>query len=174
MPAPQLSADALAAWRAVAAGLEGLAADFAATATAATWRDDTLEVTLPAEAATAAAFLRRADAVAAVGAALLGLAGRPVRHAIVLASPAAAAQEATAPAAARRATAVTQATLVRAAADHPLVAHARTLFDVAIRKVEPPRTREAEPTVATGAEQKPPSAGGDEPSADDQGAEHDG
>jgi len=47
-----------------------------------------------------------------------------------------------------------QAALMRAAADHPLVAHARTLFDGAIRKVEPPRTREAAPAAA------PPAGGG--------------
>jgi len=41
-----------------------------------------------------------------------------------------------------------QAALMRAAADHPLVAHARTLFDGAIRKVEPARPREAAPASA--------------------------
>ena len=35
-----------------------------------------------------------------------------------------------------------EATLLREAAEHPLVARARTLFDAAIRKVEPPRPRE--------------------------------
>jgi len=40
----------------------------------------------------------------------------------------------------------TQASLLREAAEQPLVAHARTLFDAAIRKVEPPRPRE--PRVA--------------------------
>ncbi len=38
---------------------------------------------------------------------------------------------------------------MRAASDHPLVAHARTLFDGAIRKVEPPRPREAAPVAAS-------------------------
>ena len=33
---------------------------------------------------------------------------------------------------------------IRAATDHPLVTHARTLFDAVVRKVEPPRTREPE------------------------------
>jgi hypothetical protein len=40
----------------------------------------------------------------------------------------------------------TQAALLREAAEHPLVAHARTLFDAAIRKVEPPRARDPRPT----------------------------
>ena len=37
-----------------------------------------------------------------------------------------------------------QVALIRAATDHPLVTHARTLFDAVVRKVEPPRTREPE------------------------------
>jgi hypothetical protein len=41
----------------------------------------------------------------------------------------------------------TQASLLREAAEQPLVAHARTLFDAAIRKVEPPRPREPRVTV---------------------------
>jgi DNA polymerase III subunit gamma/tau len=130
--------DPLATWRHVAAGLEGLAADFAATATAARWRDDLLEVTLPAEAAAAAGILRRPEAAAAIAAGLERLVGRPLRHTIVLA--AADAVEAPVPAARKR-PAASQAALVKAAAEHPLVAHARTLFDAAIRKVEPPRPR---------------------------------
>jgi len=134
--------DPLAAWRDVAAGLEGLAADFAATATAARWRDDLLEVTLPAEAAAAAGILRRPDAAAAIAAGLERLAGRPIRHAVVLA---AADAVALAPApAARKPPAASQSALVKAATAHPLVAHARTLFDAAIRKVEPPRPRPPE------------------------------
>jgi hypothetical protein len=42
----------------------------------------------------------------------------------------------------------TQASLLREAGEHPLVAHARTLFDAAIRKVEPPRPREPRATAS--------------------------
>jgi hypothetical protein len=56
-----------------------------------------------------------------------------------------------------------QAALMRAASDHPLVAHARTLFDGAIRKVEPPRPREAAPVAAAPPE---PLAGGESAAGD--------
>ena len=164
------AADPLAVWQAMAAELEGLAADFAGTATAANWRDDLLEVTLPAEAAAAAGILRRADAAAAIAAGLERRLGRPVRHAIVLA--AAAADSRIPAAAARKAPAASQAALVKAAADHPLVAHARTLFDAAIRKVEPPRPRVPE-VAAAGVLAAPVDAVGSEIRGDDP-AEHDG
>ena len=50
---------------------------------------------------------------------------------------------------ARRQPAASQSALVREAMDHPLVVHARTLFDAAIRKVEPARQQpEAAPVPA--------------------------
>ncbi|MFM8734761.1 MAG: DNA polymerase III subunit gamma/tau [Pirellulales bacterium] len=157
--APGLPADAGAAWRTVAAALEGLAADFAAEAHGAAWREDQLEIALPAQAATAAAFLRRPEQAAAIGRALESLAGRRVRHAIVLAeAPAVAA----APEPARLAAVPTQASLVRGAAEHPLVAHACAVFDAAIRKVEPPRLREPRPAVTAAAPSGTALAGADE------------
>jgi hypothetical protein len=145
-PTLELPADAAAAWKAASATLEGLAGDCAAEAIGAAWRDDLLEVTLPAPAATAAAFLRRPEVSAAITRALESLAGRRVRHAIVMAE-ATAGPAVTKPAEQPRTVSVqTQASLLREAAEQPLVAHARTLFDAAIRKVEPPRPRE--PRVA--------------------------
>ena len=145
-PTLELPADAAAAWKAASATLEGLAGDCAAEAIGAAWRDDLLEVTLPAPAATAAAFLRRPEVSAAIARALESLAGRRVRHAIVMAE-ATAGPAVTKPAEQPRTVSVqTQASLLREAAEQPLVAHARTLFDAAIRKVEPPRPRE--PRVA--------------------------
>ena len=156
--APGLPSDPEAAWQAVADTLEGLAADFAAEATGAAWRDDQLEIALPAGAATAAAFLRRPEQVAAIGRALESLAGRRVRHAVVLAA-AAPAQATAEPA---RPTAVpSQAALVRGLSEHPLVAHARTVFDAAIRKVEPPRGREPRQVVTTAAATGGEAAGED-------------
>jgi DNA polymerase III gamma/tau subunit len=135
-----LPADAAAAWQAGAEACGGLAADFAAAASAVAWRDGMLEVTIPAKAATAAAYLRRSEVAAGIGNALTGLAGRAVRFTIVV-EPAAAGRDADSPT--RPAVAVSQAALVREAAEHPLVSRARTLFDAAIRKVEPPRRRDA-------------------------------
>jgi DNA polymerase III subunit gamma/tau len=157
--APALPADAVAAWRTVAGALEGLAGDFAAEATAVSWRDDVLEVSLPAHAATAASFLRRPEVAATIGRTLEQLAGRRIGHTITTAAVADAAQAAgPAPAGSaaraagagptvRPAAVQTQAALVREASNHPLVARVRTVFDAAIRKVDPPRAREARPTA---------------------------
>lgn len=132
-----LPANAAAAWHAATASLEGLAADFAATASSVAWNGETLELTLPAEAAAGATFLGRADSQATITAALERHLGRAVRYTITLAPPVAkpVAKPAGAPA-------QSQAALMKTALDHPLVLHARTLFDAAVRKVEPLRAIE--------------------------------
>ena len=144
-PRTDLPLDPLAAWQATATAVGGLAGDCATEATGATWRDGQLEITLPAQAATAAAVLRRPEVAAAVMRALETVAGRQIRHAIVLAEAAAEPAVATLVEQPRPTGVQTQAALLREAAEHPLVAHARTLFDAAIRKVEPPRPRESRP-----------------------------
>jgi DNA polymerase-3 subunit gamma/tau len=156
---PPLSVDPSATWHAVAATLEGLAADFAATASAITWNGDVLEVKLPADAATAAAFLGRPDSHSAIAAALESHVGRAVRHAIVLAPPLP--RPAPAPAGPP---AQSQTALLRAATEHPLVAHARTLFDAAVRKVEPLRASERRAVVTAPVATVEP---GDEPTEPD-------
>jgi hypothetical protein len=124
-------------WHAATATLEGLVADFAGTVSAVAWNDEVLELTLPGEATAAAAFLGRPDSQATITAALEREVGRPVRHTIIVAP--AAERPAVKPAAAP---AQSQAALMKTALDHPLVARARTLFDAAVRKVEPLRTLE--------------------------------
>jgi hypothetical protein len=140
----------LAVWQSVAGGLEGLAGDFAATATAAAWRDGDLDVEMPAAAALA--FLSRPEVAAAIGRALADSTGRPVRCRLVPAADAAAqarSPRADAAPAVRSAPAVSQAELLRTAAEHPLVAHARGLFDAAIRRVEQrPRAADPQPAAA--------------------------
>ena len=176
-PTPELPADASAAWKAASATLEGLAGDCAAEAIGAAWRDDQLEVTLPAHATTAGAFLRRPEISAAISRALESLAGRRVRHAIVMIE-AAAEPVVAAPAEQPRPVSVqTQASLLREAGEHPLVAHARTLFDAAIRKVEPPRAREPRATasaasVASAAESGQVAGDGDHGDATNDEAGH--
>jgi hypothetical protein len=92
-----------------------------------------------------------------------------VRHTILLAPPRPAGAEPERPATPAVAS---QAALVRAATDHPLVAHARSLFDAAIRKVEPLRPREVEPAVVTvAAGEGVTSAAGGEAGASDEEAE---
>ena len=127
----------------------GLAVDFAELASRAAWRDDVLEVVLPGSAGNAAAFLRRPEIAAGLTRALAELAGRPVRHSLVIEStpePAAASPESdrrASVAAERGRPAMSQMAMLREAAEHPMVAHVRTLFDAAVRKVEPPRPRTA-------------------------------
>jgi DNA polymerase-3 subunit gamma/tau len=169
-PAPGLPEDAAAAWRAGTEAFGGLAADLAVAATGVAWRENMLEVTMPGEASTAAAYLRRPEVASGIGKALSDLAGRPVRFTLLV-TPAAAGRPAAQ--AARPAPAVSQAALLREAAEHPLVARARTLFDAAIRKVEPPRPREAprpaEPVAAAGVAGEEAGATDDE---DASGAGH--
>ena len=164
-----LPADAHAAWLQAGDAVGGLVADFAAMATRAAWRDELLEVALPGDATTAVSFLRRPEVAASLARVLGEIAGRPLRHTIVLeaaaAAPAAAARVngvAAEPAAAERPRTVhSQAALLREAMEHPLVTHARTLFDAAVRKVEPPRPQEATVPAVSAV-------------ADDEGAASDG
>ena len=120
-----------------------------------------LEVVLPASAGNAASFLRRPEIAAGLTRALTELVGRSVRHTLVIdSSPepvaAAADSEGRASSAAERGRpAMSHAAMLRDAAEHPLVAHVRTLFDAAVRKVEPPRPRPAtaaQPAEAASAE----------------------
>ncbi len=150
-------ADALAAWVEAAAQAGGIAADFAATATGAAWRDDVIEVTIPTPQAFS--FLNRAEVAAGISRALAEVAGRPLAIRLVAGTLAVdgAADPARASTSGRRPTAaVSQAALLREAADHPLVARARQVFDAAIRRVDPPRER------STAAAAVPDEPSGDE------------
>ncbi len=156
-PLPTIASDPLAAWRQSGQAVGGLAADFVDTAIRAVWQGDLLEVVIPADATTAASFLRRAEMHSALNRALSAAAGRPLGHTII--------QETTAPLPAtalgggRPATHAptgggkaegaqvfvapvrSQAALLRETMEYPLVVHAMGLFDAAVRKVEPPRPR---------------------------------
>ncbi|MFM8635602.1 MAG: DNA polymerase III subunit gamma/tau, partial [Planctomycetia bacterium] len=137
-------AEPLAAWRQAAEAVGGLVADFAAEATHAAWRGNLLDVTIPSAAATAVTFLRRPQSISSLGTALSDIVGRDVKHSILVekAEPDAAVPgqaQATATAAPPRPPMPSQSALVREAMEHPMVVHARTLFDAAIRKVEPAR-----------------------------------
>jgi len=156
---PTLPADPLDAWRRAAEAVGGLAVDFAELASRASWRDDVLEIVLPGSAGNAASFLRRPEIAAGLTRSLTELAGRPVRHALAIDSssePLAAAAESDgrAPGAVERGRpAMSQAAMLREVTEHPMVAHLRTLFDAAVRKVEPARPQPAaaiQPAVAPG------------------------
>ena len=176
-----LAADPLDAWRRGAETVGGLAVDFAEMASGAAWRDDVLEVVLPASAGNGASFLRRPEIAAALTRALTQLVGRPVRHCLVIDSspePVAAAVDSEGRAsstAERGRPAMSHAAMLRDAAEHPLVAHVRTLFDAAVRKVEPPRPRPAaaaQPAVAPVAEASARAAVADDDERDHAAADY--
>jgi len=141
-----LPAEPQTLWQRATETVGGLAADFAGMASRVDWRDELLEIALPATAGNAASFLRRPEVAAGVARALAEIVGRPVRHGIVIEPAAVAgghpAKDATTEADRGRPT-FSQAALLREAVEHPLVIHARTVFDAAVRKVEPPRPRQA-------------------------------
>jgi hypothetical protein len=161
----------------------GLAADFVAMAGRAVWSDDVLEVTFPFEATTAVAFLTRPETAAAINRVLSASAGRALRHRIVhepkgrpstttdLAGrspgdgpgpdPHGGGGGVVSPPSPR-----SKAALLRETMDHVLVAHARGLFDAAIRKVEPGRARPvaaAPPVPEATTDDSQALANGDEP-----------
>jgi hypothetical protein len=127
-------------------------------AVAAAWKDEALEVQMPATAAAATAFLSRPEMASGIGRALAEMAGRTTVFRLVTVAvprdePAAEPGQPGRPMESppRGTPAVSQAALVREASEHPLVAKARTVFDAAIRRVEPPRRRlDAEPVDASG------------------------
>jgi DNA polymerase III subunit gamma/tau len=158
---PSLPADPLDAWRRGAEAVGGLAVDFAELASRAAWRDDVLEVVMPGSAGNAASFLRRPEIAAGLTRALTELAGRAVRHSLVIdSSPEPAARAAQSDGRAdgaveRGRPVISQAAMLRDVAEHPMVTHVRTLFDAAVRKVEPPRPQPAaavQPAVAQAAD----------------------
>ena len=167
---PPLPADPMTAWLAASEQVGGLAHDFAAMAVAAMWKDETLEVQMPATAAAATAFLSRPEMAGGIGRALAEMAGRvAVFRLVTVAAPrdepaAEPGQSGRAAAPAPRGRpAVSQAALVRGASEHPLVAKARTVFDAAIRRVEPPRRRvDAEPAEVAGSVAGESSVGADD------------
>jgi DNA polymerase-3 subunit gamma/tau len=156
VPEPALLGDARAVWLQACEAVGGLATDFGAEIESARWNDEVLEVVLPGTAPTAAAFLRRPEVAAGINRALADLSRRPVRHAVSVA--AAEADGGSAPPRTERPRPVaSQAALLRDVMEHPLVAQARTLFDAAVRKVEPARPHDptrhapAAPAPATAA-----------------------
>ena len=156
-PPPALPPDPRAAWLQACETVGGLAADFAAAATEVRWNDGVLEVVIPAAATTAATFLRRPEAAAGIARALSDAAGQSLRHAIVV-SQAAPAEGLPGPAAERPRPVPSQAALLRDVMDHPLVTQARTLFDAAVRKVEPARPADPVPTGAAATAASPAAA----------------
>lgn len=119
-------------WQQVGELVGGMAAGFINEATQAAWfEDDGIEVTMPAKGQAGCSFLRRPEVAASITSSLRDLCGRTR---IEFRFEAAVAETPKA----RPPTARSQAARLRSASEHPLVSHARTVFDAAIRRVDPP------------------------------------
>ena len=154
VPMSELPSDAMAVWQRTVASVGGLAADYAAHASRAAWRGDVLEVVLPSEATTALSFLKRPEVAAGLSRTLADVAGRPLRHVLIIDPSAPAAPSPVSESNGRLETKhsqkpLSQTAMLRDAMEHPLVRHAQGLFDAAIRKVEPARPREGVVQAAT-------------------------
>jgi DNA polymerase-3 subunit gamma/tau len=133
----------LEVWRQVGDLVGGMAAGFISEATAASWHEDEgIEISMPANGEAGCSFLKRAEVAASITSALRDLCGRS-RIVFRFDEPVPVVQKQR-PSAPR-----SQAALLKAASDHPLVSHARTLFDAAIRRVDPP-AKTAEPASDAG------------------------
>jgi len=162
--------DALKSWNEAGAAVGGIAEDFAAMAVEAVWEGNSLQVELPASGTSASAFLSRPEIVGQFQEALSRVAGRPCRYAVScrkdeqLPKPAAGGQAAAGGKQTKQATdrsrgrGLSSAALLRETMDHPLVSHARTIFDAAIRKVEPPRRPPPEAVQPAESDSASPSA----------------
>jgi DNA polymerase-3 subunit gamma/tau len=162
--------DALKSWNEAGAAVGGIAEDFAAMAVEAVWEGNSLQVELPASGTSASAFLSRPEIVGQFQEALSRVAGRPCRYAVScrkdeqLPKPAAGGQAAADGKQTKQATdrsrgrGLSSAALLRETMDHPLVSHARTIFDAAIRKVEPPRRPPPEAVQPAESDSASPSA----------------
>ncbi|MFM8579440.1 MAG: hypothetical protein ACKOCN_11685, partial [Planctomycetaceae bacterium] len=119
-------------WLHAAQVVGGLTSDFAAIAERVSWDEDVLVVEMPSSGTAATSFLERPEIAAKLRETLSSLAGRGVRQRL---DRSAAAID---PPVAREQPRVigSQATLLRDAHEHPLVAHARKVFDATVRKVE--------------------------------------
>jgi len=132
VPQVDASTPPLEVWHQVGEQVGGMAAGFISEATSAAWlEDDGIEITFPATGEAGCSFLKRAEVAASITAALRGLCGR-TRISFCFDAPVAVVKKAK-PMAPR-----SQAALLRNATEHPLVSHARTVFDAAIRRVDPP------------------------------------
>lgn len=156
----------LPTWKLAGEAVGGLAVDFAAMAVSAAWDDHLLRVEMPATGGAAVAFLGRPEIVSKFQQALSERVGQACRYAVTCrtadptskAAPEKQTRQTSSPERGR-ARGVSSAALLREAMEHPLVSHARTIFDAAIRKVEPPRRKPPSPPDTNG-KATPPDAQG--------------
>ncbi|MDO7682641.1 MAG: DNA polymerase III subunit gamma/tau [Pirellulales bacterium] len=147
---PNQVTEPLVIWKNAGELVGGLASDFAAMATSASQEANHFKIEFPASAGSATAFLNRNEITKQFQNALENLTGQSCRYSVVLQEPESAAtpsgsppsQDGTLNKASKNPlskTVLSSSGLLKEAVQNPLVSHALTTFDAAIRKVDPPR-----------------------------------
>ena len=143
-----VGAEPLVIWKNAGELVGGLASDFAAMATSVSQEANHFKIDFPASAGSATAFLSRNEIAKQFQSALETLTGQPCRYSVALQE-----KGATNPLGSTTAqngssnklstpskkTVISSAGLLKETVQNPLVSHALTTFDAAIRKVDPPR-----------------------------------
>ncbi len=141
-------AEPLVIWKNAGELVGGLASDFAAMATSASQEANHFKIEFPASAGSATAFLNRNEITKKFQNALETLTGQSCRYSVALQekgptdlSGFAPAQNGSSnkPSTPLKKTVISSAGLLKETVKNPLVSHALTTFDAAIRKVDPPR-----------------------------------
>ncbi len=147
---PNQVTEPLVIWKNAGEIVGGLASDFAAMATSASQEANHFKIEFPASAGSATAFLNRNEITKQFQNALENLTGQSCRYSVVLQEPESAAtpsgstqsQDGTLNKPSKNPlskTVISSSGLLKEAVQNPLVSHALTTFDAAIRKVDPPR-----------------------------------
>ena len=147
---PNQVTEPLVIWKNAGELVGGLASDFAAMATSASQEANHFKIEFPASAGSATAFLNRNEITKQFQNALENITGQSCRYSVVLQEPKSSAtpsgstqsQDGTLNKPSKNPlskTVISSSGLLKEAVQNPLVSHALTTFDAAIRKVDPPR-----------------------------------
>ena len=145
---PSVGAEPLVIWKNAGELVGGLASDFAAMAASVSQEASHFKIEFPASAGSATAFLSRNEITKQFQSALETLTGQSCRYSVVLqekgttnSSGSIPAQNGSSskPSTPSKKTVISSAGLLKETVQNPLVSHALTTFDAAIRKVDPPR-----------------------------------
>ena len=143
-----VNAEPLVIWKNAGELVGGLASDFAAMAASASQEANHFKIEFPASAGSATAFLSRNEIAKKFQSALETLTSQPCRYSVALQEKAttnpsgpntAQNSSSSKPLKAFKKAVMSSAGLLKETAQNPLVSHALTTFDAAIRKVDPPR-----------------------------------
>ena len=145
---PSVNAEPLVIWKNAGELVGGLASDFAAMATSASQEANHFTIEFPTSAGSATAFLNRNEITKKFQNALEALTGQSCRYSVAInekgtANPSGFTTTQNGSSDKRstpfKKTVISSAGLLKETVNNPLVSHALTTFDAAIRKVEPPR-----------------------------------